>query len=185
MEIGGRSSPRWRPTATCSSAGATGISGWSTSWPKSSFASIGIDPRDDPNAARPPVARMRRREAHALGPQQGDDRLRLSRPCGARGNHARAVPRTDARPARPHRVHHAANAASRRLGMERHRPRAARRRFDAHAGGRARCCKNSRGKEPDRQRLGRRSGGPRRGPARRHSARPSRKARRRSSSIRT
>ncbi len=37
----------------------------------------GVDPREDADRGRPPVARVRRRQAHALGPHQGDRGLRL------------------------------------------------------------------------------------------------------------
>ena len=112
---------------------------------------------------RPPVARVRRRQAHAVGPHQGLDQLRLQGPGRAGGSHARKVRRDHAGPARPHPVHHPADAASRRPDLERHRQRAAGGRIDAHADGRPHAA-GTVGQGAGRIGGGRRSGGPRGAP---------------------
>ena len=120
---------------------------------------------------RPPVARVRRRQTDAVGPDEGHHRLRLSGKRGARGDHAAAVPRHDAGLARSDGLHHAADAAGRRAGMEGHRPGAARWRIEPDAGGR-RNAATTLGQRAGLQRVARRGGGSRRGTARGVAARP-------------
>ena len=77
-----------------------------------------------------------------------------------------------ARPAHPHAPHHAAGAPPGGAALGQGRPRPARRRLDAHADDRRRCCSELSGKRAGQLAGRQRGGGPRRGRARRHRRRP-------------
>ena len=111
----------------------------------------GIDPREDAQRRRPPVARVRRRQAHALGPHQGRrSPATIKGHAVADRNHAASSSRSmthdllDRTAFTTRQTLQAAglewNDIDRVLLVGGSTP---------HAGGRARCCSELSGKEPD------------------------------------
>ena len=95
-----------------------------------------IDLRARRQRRRPAVARMRRRQANPLGPTQSRRSLAIIKGKAVRpGSHPREIRGNHARPARPHAASPPSKRCKPPAGLERHRSRAAGRRFVADADG--------------------------------------------------